>query len=59
MKNFLSRFMRDDSGATAIEYCLIAAGIGIVIVAGINAFASALNTSLNQSSGVVTQYGAP
>ena len=59
MTNFLSRFMRDDSGATAIEYCLIAAGIGIVIVAGINAFATALNTSLTQSSGVVTQYGAP
>jgi len=59
MKNFLSRFMRDESGATAIEYCLIAAGIGIVIVAGINAFAGALNTSLNQAAGVVTQYGAP
>ena len=57
MTKFLSRFMRDESGATAIEYCLIAAGIGIVIVAGINAFAGALNTSLNQSATTVTQYG--
>jgi len=57
MKNFLSRFMRDESGATAIEYCLIAAGIGIVIVAGINAFATALNGSLTASGNTVTQYG--
>ena len=57
MKNLLSRFMRDESGATAIEYCLIAAGIGIVIVAGINAFAGALNSSLTASAGTVTQYG--
>ena len=57
MTKFLSRFMRDESGATAIEYCLIAAGIGIVIVAGINTFATALNTSLNNSATTVTQYG--
>ena len=56
MKNFLSRFMRDESGATAIEYCLIAAGIGIVIVAGINAFAGALNTSLTSSATGLGQY---
>ena len=57
MKRFLSRFMRDESGATAIEYCLIAAGIGIVIVAGINAFAGAMNASLNASANTVTQFG--
>ena len=57
MKKFLSRFMSDESGATAIEYCLIAAGIGIVIVAGINAFAGALNGSLNASANTVTQFG--
>ena len=56
MTNFLSRFMRDESGATAIEYCLIAAGIGIVIIAGINALASALNGSLNTSAGTVSGY---
>jgi pilus assembly protein Flp/PilA len=56
MQNFLSRFMRDESGATAIEYCLIAAGIGLVIVTGINAFAGALNTSLNASATGVGQY---
>jgi pilus assembly protein Flp/PilA len=31
----LKRFMRDDAGATAIEYALIASGIGVVIAATI------------------------
>ncbi|MET0677217.1 MAG: Flp family type IVb pilin, partial [Bradyrhizobium sp.] len=31
MKNLVSRFMKDESGATAIEYGLIAAGIAIAI----------------------------
>ena len=56
MTKFLSRFMRDESGATAIEYCLIAAGVGVVIIAGINAFAGAMNTSLKASAGVVSGY---
>jgi pilus assembly protein Flp/PilA len=33
MKNLVSRFLRDESGATAIEYGLIAAGIAVVIIA--------------------------
>ena len=32
MKNLVSRFVRDESGATAIEYGLIAAGISVAIV---------------------------
>lgn len=32
MKNLLARFAKDQSGATAIEYGLIAAGIGIAII---------------------------
>ena len=34
MKNFLARFAQDEFGATAIEYGLIAALIGLAIVAG-------------------------
>jgi pilus assembly protein Flp/PilA len=34
MKNFLARFAQDESGATAIEYGLIAALIGLAIVTG-------------------------
>jgi pilus assembly protein Flp/PilA len=37
--------LRDESGATAIEYCLIAAGISIVILAAVNGIGSTLNSS--------------
>jgi pilus assembly protein Flp/PilA len=33
MKEVIKRFARDESGATAIEYGLIAAGISVVIIA--------------------------
>ncbi len=33
MREFLSRFLRNDSGATAIEYSLIAAFIALVLIA--------------------------
>jgi pilus assembly protein Flp/PilA len=36
MNNFMSRFLKDESGATAIEYGLIAAGIAVVIIAAVN-----------------------
>jgi pilus assembly protein Flp/PilA len=36
MKNLVVRFMKDDSGATAIEYGLIAAGISVAIIAVVN-----------------------
>jgi pilus assembly protein Flp/PilA len=39
------RFFRDESGATAIEYGLIAAGISIAIIAVVTSVGSALNTT--------------
>ena len=45
MKNLVSRFMNDESGATAIEYGLIATLIGVAIIAG----ATALGTTLNDT----------
>jgi pilus assembly protein Flp/PilA len=33
MKNLVKRFAKDESGATAIEYGLIAAGISVAIIA--------------------------
>lgn len=44
MKNLVLRFVKDESGATAIEYGLIAAGIGVAIVATVNGVGSDLNT---------------
>jgi len=45
MRLLCSRFLNDQSGATAIEYCLIAVGISIVIVAAVNGIGSTLNTN--------------
>jgi pilus assembly protein Flp/PilA len=50
MSNLLRRFFKDDSGAAAIEYCLIAAGISIVIVAAVNAIGTNLNTTFTSVS---------
>ena len=43
MSNFVSRFVRNDSGATAVEYGLIAALIAVVIITGATALGTALN----------------
>ena len=45
MKNLVSRFVKDESGATAIEYGLIAAGISIAIVTAVGTVGSQLNTN--------------
>lgn len=41
----MSRFLRDESGATAIEYGLIAAGIAVAIIAAVQALGTALTTT--------------
>jgi pilus assembly protein Flp/PilA len=41
------RFFQDESGATAIEYGLIAAGIAVVIIAVINGIGTKLNTKFS------------
>jgi len=46
------RFLRDESGATAIEYGLIAAGISLAIISVVNGMGSKLSskfTSINSS----------
>lgn len=45
MKNLLSRFRKDESGATAIEYGLIAVLIGVAIIAGATALGTALDST--------------
>ena len=44
MKNLIARFVKDQSGATAIEYGLIAAGISLAIIAVVNGLGTNLNT---------------
>jgi pilus assembly protein Flp/PilA len=51
LRTFL-KFLADESGATAIEYGLIAAGISLAIIAVVNGLGSNLNdkfTSINTS----------
>ena len=52
MRQLFSRFLSDESGATAIEYCLIAVGLSIVIITAVNGIGTTLNTkftSVNSS----------
>jgi pilus assembly protein Flp/PilA len=50
MKNLLVRFLKDDSGATAIEYGLLAAGISVAIIAVVNGLGSKLNSKFDYIS---------
>jgi pilus assembly protein Flp/PilA len=43
----VEKFLRDQSGATAIEYGLIAAGISVAIIAVVNSLGSQLKTTFN------------
>lgn len=45
MKNLISRFVRDESGATAIEYGLIAALIAVAIIVALTTLGSSLSTT--------------
>jgi pilus assembly protein Flp/PilA len=52
LRNLFQKFWADQSGATAIEYGLIAAGIALAIIAVVNGLGSNLNTmfsSINSS----------
>ena len=52
MKTMLKKFIADESGATAIEYGLIAAGISLAIISVVNGLGTRLNTrftSINNS----------
>ncbi|HXX25918.1 MAG TPA: Flp family type IVb pilin [Pseudolabrys sp.] len=50
MKNLFVRFVKDNSGATAIEYGLIAAGISVAIIAVVNGLGTNLNTKFTSIS---------
>ena len=45
MSAFIRHFFRDERGATAIEYGLIAAGISVAIIAVVQSVGSSLNTT--------------
>jgi pilus assembly protein Flp/PilA len=53
MSNILTRFVRDESGATAIEYGLIAALIAVVVIGAVTAVGTGLSTTFTTVSGSV------
>jgi len=53
MKAIITRFVRDESGATAIEYGLIAAGISVAIIAAVKTVGTNLNTTFTNVSNAI------
>jgi len=50
MKSLILTFFKDESGATAIEYGLIAAGIAIAIITAVNGVGSQLSSTFSNIS---------
>jgi pilus assembly protein Flp/PilA len=53
MKTLFNRFVKDESGATAIEYGLIASLIGVAIIVGATTLGGKLNTTFNDIAGKI------
>jgi pilus assembly protein Flp/PilA len=53
MTKFISQFINDESGATAIEYGLIAALIAVVIISAVTALGGQLKTAFTKVSTAV------
>ena len=51
MTKIFARLMKDESGATAIEYGLIAALISVALITGATALGNSLNTTFNKLGG--------
>jgi pilus assembly protein Flp/PilA len=47
MRKVFKKLLRDDTGATAIEYGLIAALIAVAIISGVSAVGSKLSANFN------------
>ncbi|MDE1990939.1 MAG: Flp family type IVb pilin [Rhizobiaceae bacterium] len=54
MTKLFTRFLKDESGATAIEYGLIAALISVAIIAGATTLGNSLSTTFNSISTQMT-----
>ncbi len=55
MNKLVLRFLKNESGATAIEYGLIAAGISVAIIAVVQGLGSQLNVTFGQVSTALAQ----
>jgi pilus assembly protein Flp/PilA len=57
MRTSIARFVKDESGATAIEYGLIAAGIAVAIITAVNAVSTDLSGLFGRISAKLTAAG--
>jgi pilus assembly protein Flp/PilA len=57
MTNLFARFIKDESGATAIEYGLIAALISVALITGATTLGNKLNTQFNNLAGKLNYAG--
>ncbi len=55
MQKLVTRYIKDESGATAIEYGLIAALIGVAIIVGARNLGTALNSKFVTINSEVTK----
>jgi pilus assembly protein Flp/PilA len=55
--NLLAKFLKDESGATAIEYGLIAAGISVAIIVTVMALGTQLNNTFDTVSSDLASTG--
>jgi len=53
MSKFVSRFVKDESGATAIEYGLIVALIAVVIISAVTTLGSNLNGTMTKAGSAI------
>jgi pilus assembly protein Flp/PilA len=53
MSKFVSRFVKDESGATAIEYGLIVALIAVVIISAVTTLGSNLNGTMSKAGSAI------
>lgn len=59
MTKIFARFVKDESGATAIEYGLIAALISVALITGATTLGNKLNTQFNNLSTYLTVTAKP
>jgi pilus assembly protein Flp/PilA len=57
MTTLLKRFVQDESGATAIEYGLIAAGISVAIIAAVQSLGGRIGTTFNNVASTLANAG--
>jgi pilus assembly protein Flp/PilA len=59
MKNLLQQFVRDETGATAIEYGLIVAVLSLTIIGGVGRAADALQWLFSDNNSRLVQAFSP